>query len=413
MALIMQRQPNDLYSKRPHAAFLEDDVSLFPSEPATMQSRPESVDSSVTRWVEATFEMEICRKRYCHSDTLLTHSHGELISRRMTNSVPNMGSKIDKEGFLSPLEPLSIPSGSDRASSSGPSVMPSASSSATTGSSKKTLVERPDYRLENLKANNIYFRFRSENFPNEIVRLLDCLSKDRDLPGLSLEDIWIDAALEDLSRGAAESAVEDYFKSTIFPNGRRTVLQRTDKIPAYKNAVPQVHSSLRISTPVPDMLCGYNRGYAFSRQEDQLQSMQGEMTVNSHNLLYPFFAIEFKADSPSSSGSLVVATNQCLGDSATCVNLAERLNQRLRECQKTKNQKINCAAFSIAMSGSEARFYVSWKDDESHYYMQKFDHLCLQDPQHHLKFRSWVLNIMDWGTGTRLKEIQNALDALS
>ncbi|KAF4637559.1 hypothetical protein G7Y89_g541 [Cudoniella acicularis] len=38
-------------------------------------------------------------------------------------------------------------------------------------------------------------------------------------------------------------------------------------------------------------------------------------------------SVEFKADGPGGSGSLWVATNQCLGASVSCVNIAERLNR--------------------------------------------------------------------------------------
>ena len=50
------------------------------------------------------------------------------------------------------------------------------------------------------------------------------------------------------------------------------------------------------------------------------------MVANTQGLVYPFFVIEFKADGPGGSGSMWVATNQCLGGSASCVKIAERLN---------------------------------------------------------------------------------------
>ena len=71
------------------------------------------------------------------------------------------------------------------------------------------------------------------------------------------------------------------------------------------------------------------------------------------------------------------ATNQCLGGSASCVNIAERLNRQLRQCKCNEIQTINSAAFSIAMNGTEAQLYVSWKHDEN-YYTQKVDSFLLQ-----------------------------------
>jgi hypothetical protein len=93
-------------------------------------------------------------------------------------------------------------------------------------------------------------------------------------------------------------------------------------------------------------------------------------------LIYPFFVIEFKGDGP-----LWVATNQCLGGSASCVNVAERLNCQLRHCKSDKIRPIDSAAFSIAMNGTEARLYISWKHNELDYYIQKIDSFLLQKPK--------------------------------
>jgi hypothetical protein len=161
------------------------------------------------------------------------------------------------------------------------------------------------------------------------------------------------------------------------------------------------------------MLYGYNRLGAFTHgQQAQFRSMKNEMAANSQDLIYPFFVIEFKADGPGGSGSLWVATNQCLGGSASCVNIAERLNRQLRQCNSDRLQPIDSAAFSIAMSGTEARLYISWKHDELNYYTQKVDSFLLQSPEHYLKFRKCVRNIIDWGKGKRLKGIRDSLDSL-
>jgi hypothetical protein len=137
--------------------------------------------------------------------------------------------------------------------------------------------------------------------------------------------------------------------------------------------------------------------------------MGNEMVVNSQGLIYPFFIIEFKADGPGGSGSLWAATNQCLGGSASCVNTVERLNCRLRQ---NKLKAIDNTAFSIAMSGTEARLYVSWKDDELNYYMQKVECFLLQRPDHYLEFCQYIRNIIDWGRDKRLKDIQDSLKNL-
>ena len=206
--------------------------------------------------------------------------------------------------------------------------------------------------------------------------------------------------------------MEKYFHTYIFPDPELTdILKRTDRNPMAKHTVPDVGSNLKVSTPVPDMLFGYT-DEAFPQQQIQLISMGNEIVANSQSLIYPFFVIEFKADGPSGAGSLWVATNQCLGGSASCVNIAERLNHQLRQCKSDKVQPIDSAAFSIAMSGTEARLYISWKHDELNYYTRKVDSFLLQSPEYYLKFRKYVRNIIDWGKDKRLKEIRDSLDSL-
>jgi hypothetical protein len=168
----------------------------------------------------------------------------------------------------------------------------------------------------------------------------------------------------------------------------------------------------KVSTPYPDMLYGYNNLRAFPQQQAQLRSMGNEMVANTQDLIYPFFVIEFKADGPGVSGSMWVATNQCLGGSASCVNIAERLNRRLRQCKSDKVQAIDSAAFSISMNGTEARLYISWKHNDLDYYMRKVDSFLLQKPKDFVEFRKYVRNIIDWGKDKRLKEIRDSLDSL-
>ncbi|EJT79335.1 hypothetical protein GGTG_04420 [Gaeumannomyces tritici R3-111a-1] len=53
-------------------------------------------------------------------------------------------------------------------------------------------------------------------------------------------------------------------------------------------------------------------------------------------LAFPFLAIEFKCTGPSGS-NLWVAENQCLGASASCVNIAERLSRQLASIDHEKH----------------------------------------------------------------------------
>lgn len=315
----------------------------------------------------------------------------------------------------------------------GPSVALSDISSASTGSSRKSLVEDPYYRDNNLAENNIYMRSFYEEFPVDIARLVDHIRKDRgDSPGLSPDQVKQNTRLERLEMGTGEPDVLRYFHAHVFPDPEpMDILQRTDRNPMVKYAVPDFGSKpkvstdrnpmakyaipdfgskLKVSTPVPDMLFGYNRNRAFPQQQTQLRSMGNEMVANTQGLVYPFFVIEFKAGGPGGSGSMWAATNQCLGGSASCVNIAERLNRQLRQHKNKKFRPIDSAAFSIAMNGTEARLYVSWKHDELKYYTRKVDSFLLQKPKDYVEFHKHVLNI--WGKDEHLKEIQKSLDSL-
>lgn len=413
----VREQPKPLPLKRPHPSFLEDSVDQLPSSPALKRYCPDSVDSFVTRWLESGSESESYRESHCRSDTLLGHPDGEPISRRLTKSAPNMGHTQDADGFGLPPTPASIRSRSCQADAEHDPPVSSYAKSVTpsdiSGSSRKSLVENPYYRDNNLAENNIYMRNFYEELPEDIAGLVDHVRKDRDSPGLSSDQLRQNTRLYDLEMGTAESAVENYFKANVFPDPERLdSLKRIDKNPMAKHVVPDVGSKLKVGTPVPVMLYGYNRLGAFPQQQAQLRSMGNEMVANTQGLVYPFFIIEFTADGPGGSGSMWAATNRCLGGSASCINIAERLNHQLRQCKNKNVRHIDSAAFSIAMNGTEARLYVSWKYDELKYYTQKVDSFLLQKPKDYMDFRKHVRNIIDWGKDKRLKEIQDSLNSL-
>lgn len=326
-----------------------------------------------------------------------------------------MGHTEDADGFTLPPTPPSTGSRSYRDyavdASYAQSVALSGIGGASTGPSRK--VEDPCYRDNNLAAKNIYIRDVREQFPDHIANLVDHVRKDRDSPIPSSDQFWHDTDLYDLELGTAEPAVENYFKANIFPNPKSSdSLKRIDKNAMVKHVVPDVGSKLEVSIPSPDMLYGYNRLGAFPQQSAQLRSMGNEMVANTQGLVYPFFVIEFKADGPGGSGSMWVATNQCLGGSASCVNIAERLNRQLRQCKNKEVWPIDRAAFSIAMNGTEVRLYISWKHNDVDYYMRKVKSFLLQEPEQYVEFRKHVRNIIDWGKDKRLKEIRKLLDSL-
>ncbi|KAI0398795.1 hypothetical protein F4802DRAFT_613655 [Xylaria palmicola] len=412
--------------KRPRASFLHD-----PTDPVRPCRVPDSLNAFVSDWIES---IESDREKHCRSDTHLYYSDDDPVPRGFARSAPEM--VRDADGFAVPPTPKSgTGPRSDQASDTG-SIAPSDDTTPDSSRSYgKSLVKEPHYRDMNLAANNIYLRHPCDPIPEHITKLMNDVYQDRDSPGPSQAEVKQDRDLHDLTMGAGEPDVEKYFHAHIFPDPKSSdILKRSNRQQMARRAVPNTAGpeTLRISTPVPDLLYGYNRHVAFPQQQSQLISMGTEMVAtNQYNsLLYPFFSVEFKGE----GGSMWVATNQCLGGSASCVSVAETLNRRLGQYERKETERqmsvddaptltpgaanmsepkpMESAAFSIAMSGTEARLYISWKHNEQDYYMANVKSFLLQDPDHYIEFRKYVRNIVSWGGGERLESIRDTLDHL-
>ncbi|KAI1173950.1 hypothetical protein F4777DRAFT_600047 [Nemania sp. FL0916] len=435
-------QPQPQPANGPFASFLRDFVD------PPQQTRPKSiVDTHVFEWLDS---VGLDREEHCRSDSFISNSSisnsyisnsftsnsfisdsvisdsfiyrsaGDSVPRRLTRSAPPaMDRKNDAEGFAVPPTPVSTATASevnegDSASALlASSIEPSDVTEETLGSkppSGKNLVEGPLYRSFNLYVNGISMHHPCDPMPDHVASLLGIVSKNRDSTDPSSDGTKRDRALHDLLMGATEPEVEEYFHSHLFPKFESSdILQRTIRQPMSKHTTPNPVPKYRVSTPVPDIVYGYNPENAFPQPRHRLLSMGLKAYANNQALLYPFFIVEFKADGPQGSGSLWVATNQCLGGSASCVNIAEFLNKHMEEQCKTDKDKVNfitSAAFSIAMNGTDARLHISWKDD-SNYRMAIVDTFALQRVEHYIEFRKYVLNIIDWGKGPRLEAIRS------
>ncbi|KFZ07172.1 hypothetical protein V501_06697 [Pseudogymnoascus sp. VKM F-4519 (FW-2642)] len=283
-----------------------------------------------------------------------------------------------------------------------------------------------DSKRAHLQQNGITLLPSYNHLPGNISDFVNHLWKYRNPIGPLESQIQSDKRLARLRTGAAESDVVSYFQEQLFLVSEQTdILKRSLKLPMSKHAVPGVDSELRVSIPVPDILYGYDSLGAFTDEEQvQLYSMAIPVLGNDDGLMFPFFAIVQKGDGPVSRGSLWVATNQCLGASASCVNIVERFNQLVRKCNSSNDNNddtnggnidvdlLNSTSFSIAMNGSEARLYVTWKHDEFKYHTGIVDSFLLQRPKDFLNFRRYVLNILDWGMNARLTAIRNPLGHL-
>ena len=188
--------------------------------------------------------------------------------------------------------------------------------------------------------------------------------------------------------GAGESQGEQYFRTGIFPRPDITEsLQRSDRQPMAKHTtVPNTRSKLKVSTQSRICFTDTVVMAPLPSNNPNLTPWGTQLTADNQGLIYPFFVIEFEGDGPTDGGSMWVATNQRRGGSASCVNIAQRLNHRQpRQCKSDAVRPINSAAFSIAMSGTEARLYISWEHhNDLDYYTATVESFLLQRPDHYL-----------------------------
>ncbi|OQV03272.1 hypothetical protein CLAIMM_08336 [Cladophialophora immunda] len=89
-----------------------------------------------------------------------------------------------------------------------------------------------------------------------------------------------------------------------------------------------------------------------------------------------------------------------------------KLNRHIDGLDVGTVQPVDTTVFSIAMNGSEARLFVSWKEGDGKYYTQQIDGLLVYRPEHYLLLRRFVRNVIEWGKDNRLARIGAVLDAV-
>ena len=394
------QQPKPNAPKHPYASFLKDFVD--PIHPAT------SVHTFVSEWLESVGSD---REKRCRSDSRLHRSNDDPVSRDLTRSAPEMGNTRDVDGFVVPPKPASIVSRSYRATED--------SASSTAG------VRHPSYRQNNLNSNGIDIRHANTQLPGHVSSHVETLRAERDSASPSSEQIngYLDR-MEDLQRGCTEAHVEEFFTDTVFPKNSDPTYGRSAGLESAKSSLMSSHlipnnpeSQFRVSGPKPDLLYGYSgalRDGAFT--QPQFLAQEGLHPRNARfaeattqGLRFPFFAIEFKA-AGGTRGDLWVATNQCAGASSACLNAVNQLNASLPKHPNV--QRVDNLSYSIAVDNNTAQLYISWKEDDLNYYLQRVDAFLLSRPEDFKSFRKQVRNILDWGKDTRLTQIKDALDTI-
>lgn len=278
------------------------------------------------------------------------------------------------------------------------------------------------YRTSTCPQNGVHLAPKSEKLLPHVQDILQVVESLRASPGPSIESLASSKQLDSLIGHKYETSIEAYFKEldahkVFLPADiDGGILQLCCKVPMKKEDVPNdADMPERISTPCPDMLYGYQTAGAFTIKESVLlkKILMGHGGGKVDSLVLPFLLVEFKGG----WGNMNTAANQCLGGSATCVRIAERLNDYLDAAKASGSnisaERIDTTVFSVAIDGLMAMFYATSKVGKNEYRMQYVSILVLQNPEDYVKMRRMIRNIIDWGREKRLASILRLLRALA
>ncbi|KAM7211958.1 hypothetical protein V8F06_012667 [Rhypophila decipiens] len=286
----------------------------------------------------------------------------------------------------------------------------------------KRKICRPEYREEHLEPNGIFLVQQDEvevSYPTSPAKLIKDMIRTRCVSQtLQREKVKDSKSLQNLWEHRAESVVASFLKRTVFPDereGAADFIVRHEQVKMTKLHVPKnPRSKAEVSTPIPDMLYGYNHlpTTAFSEEE-----LGAQMTLlgprlaagNTAKMRFPFLVVEAKGDEPFRE-----AVYQCLGAASTCVRITNRLNEKLHLVSAGQATPVETAAFSVAVNGFVAILYVTWFHNNKYLtrQVQRF-HLDSRTPDDFIEFHSVIQNILDWGQGERLDEIKAGVAALN
>ncbi|KAK4151831.1 hypothetical protein C8A00DRAFT_16797 [Chaetomidium leptoderma] len=371
---VILKEPTPISAKRTYASFLTDSVG--------------DPDSLVAGWLECCFtarDSSLCR--------------------------------LDDPDPVQRLRAQSAPAA--MASSRAPSRSATGSSTSSTAN-----VRHPSYREDNLRLNNVNVRHPLDQLPDEVLAHAQRMRAKRSSPSLSPDELKaFISRVEELERGCTKADVEALLKDSIFPRHADSVYGDTTGLDTATSALVAAHlvphnpdNPLRISQPKPDCLYGYTNKTDGAFKASQLLAQVSMDPQNarfaqatSQGLRFPFLAIEFKGTG-GTRGNLWVATNQCAGASAACLHAVDRLNVLLRAHERVKT--VDNLSYAIAVDNNMAQLYISWKESQVNYSVQRVDTFMLSRPEEFSDFRKQVRNILDWGKDTRLMQIREALDTI-
>ncbi|VUC19947.1 unnamed protein product [Clonostachys rosea] len=282
-------------------------------------------------------------------------------------------------------------------------------SSFQSNNSYQALAQRPGYR-DTLMINGIQTIPSEQELPENIRQMLkDILPQEPlqfpilDQPKYhKLRNMAIEGTKEAqvglfLSSESLSKATDDRYDLVY---GLSQLLERW--------RVPTTNHEDRVSTPKPDYYLGYPSKAFPKNNLDVLKR------IDSSEIKFPFLEIEYKGDGSNSFGRLWVATNQCLGGTATFLNILDYLKVQLNyRSLKTESEALEPIVFSVVTNGTEARLFVSFSDEKGNFKMSLIRGFLFYQDQGFEKLDAYLTKIIEWGVETRLGHIKNALKTLS
>ncbi|KAH7019854.1 hypothetical protein EDB80DRAFT_676809 [Ilyonectria destructans] len=247
-----------------------------------------------------------------------------------------------------------------------------------------------------------------EQLPETIHDLSDQIRQGQNALGRHQDDTVHNPWSNHLFYGRTDFRAGDYIKDYLLPSlGLVGHVDLIPRIPMPEQSALN-SSSGEVDAHIPDLLCGYKFEPELSQQQAPVLSAGIEILANHMLLHCPFLVIKFMDERCSKIECIRDAANECAGDSAACIELTELFNAG---DQEYNSPLINRVAFSIAMSARRAKISITWKHDDE-YSVCRIGTFLLYDPQQYRDFCKYSRNILDWGMGERLKEIQESVGFL-
>ncbi|VUC20210.1 unnamed protein product [Clonostachys rosea] len=353
--------------------------SLYEDLPSTCpRFRQSSHGERLLNWLQS---IKPCGRSRCQSDTNVQLLPDFYIS------TPPMSTILDST-VGPPLDPDAI-CHSPGVSQYRPPAVP-----------KTTLraVEQRNYR-STLRSNGMLLFPPGKKVPDDIQSAMESI----DLCPIEQSEICAKMALH----GSNESDVSQFFEQHIFRLSTRSESICRNGTGMITFDIPSTNpvEVSRVSKPTPDLLLGYN-------SESFTPEQETELIVWDQNVAkFCFLSVDYKGDGQISAGRMWVATNQCLGATATCVNIIRRLREAVlrRRGGADLANKLDQHVFGLTSNGSHAELFVTFAEESKVIFMKLVRGFLLSDAAHFEDLKRCVASIFNWAD-ERQGHIKAAID---